>query len=71
LGIELDTFMTLTSSAGASLGSNDNFSSTTSRLCSRIQTTLQPGTYYVTVTGTAANGFADHGRYRLEVRSGT
>jgi hypothetical protein len=71
LGIELDTFITLTSSAGAVIGSNDNFTSTTSRLCSRIQMTLQPGIYYVTVSGTAANGFADHGRYRLEVRSGT
>jgi hypothetical protein len=69
-GIELDTFLTLSSSA-ASIATNDNFSSTTSRWCSRIQTTLQPGTYYVTVSGTGGNGFADHGRYRLEVRSGT
>jgi len=70
-GIELDTFLTLATSAGSSLGTNDNFTSTTSRWCSRIQTTLQPGTYFVTVAGTAVNGFADHGRYRLEVRSGT
>jgi hypothetical protein len=70
-GIELDTFLSVASAAGTSLGTNDNFSSTTSRWCSRVQLTLQPGTYYVTVSGTAINGFADHGRYRLEVRSGS
>jgi hypothetical protein len=69
-GIELDTFLSLASSAGPNIATNDNFSSTTSRWCSRIQATLQPGTYFVTVSGTAGNGFADRGRYRLEVRSG-
>jgi hypothetical protein len=71
LGIELDTFLSVTSSAGANIGSNDNFTSAASRLCSRVTATLQPGLYYVTVTGTGQNGFASHGRYRLEVRSGT
>jgi hypothetical protein len=71
LGIELDTVLRLANSTGTSLATNDNFTSSTSRLCSRIQSTLQPGTYYVTVTGTAASGFANHGRYRLEVRSGS
>jgi len=70
-GIELDTFISLSSAAGANLASNDNFTSATSRWCSRISTTLQPGIYYLSVSGTAVNGFADHGRYRLEVRSGT
>ena len=70
-GIELDTSLSLASSTGPNIATNDNFSSTTSRWCSRIQATLQPGTYYVTVSGTAGNGFADHGRYRLEVRSGS
>jgi hypothetical protein len=71
LGIELDTFLTLASSTGATLNTNDNFTSGTGRFCSRIQTNLQPGIYYITVTGTGASFLADHGRYRLAVRSGT
>jgi hypothetical protein len=71
LGIELNTFLTLSSSTGASLGTNDNFSSATSVGCSRLQSTLQPGTYYVTVSVGSSRTLADHGRYRLEVRSGT
>jgi hypothetical protein len=71
LGIELDTFLTLSNSTGVAIGTNDNFSSPTGRFCSRIQQTLQPGTYYITVTGTAAAQLANHGRYRLEVRAGS
>jgi len=71
LGIELNTALSLTSSAGASIGTNDNFSSATSIGCSRIQATLQPGIYYVTVTAGSSRVLADHGRYRLEVRSGS
>lgn len=72
LGVELDTFLSVASSSGAAIGSNDNFTNPagTGRFCSRVQATLQPGLYYVTVTGTAANGLSSHGRYRLEVRAG-
>lgn len=71
LGIELDTFISVTTAAGALVGSNDNFSSATGRFCSRVQKSLTPGIYYVTVSGSAASGLASHGRYRLEVRAGT
>jgi len=71
LGIELDTFLSLSSAAGVAVGTNNDFPSPTGRFCSRIQTTLTPGIYYITVTGTPSNGLSSHGRYRLEVRSGT
>ena len=71
LGIELDTFLSLSTAAGVSVATNDNFTSPTGRFCSRIQQTLQPGIYYVTVTGTGAAQLANHGRYRLEVRAGS
>ena len=71
LGIELDTFLTLSSATGTNLGSNNDFVSPTGRFCSRIQATLTPGIFYITVTGTGSSGLASHGRYRLEVRSGT
>ena len=70
-GIELDTFLSVVSATGAAIGSSDNFTSATSRLCSRVQATLNAGVYYITVTGTSANGFASRGRYRLEVRAGS
>ncbi len=69
-GIELDTFLTVATAAGVVVGSNDDFSSATSRACSRVQATLSPGIYYVTVTGVSGGVLASHGRYRLEVRSG-
>lgn len=71
LGIELDTFISVASSAGGSVGTNDNFTTPTGRFCSRVSATLAPGIYYVTVTGTSASGLSSHGRYRLEVRSGS
>jgi hypothetical protein len=36
-----------------------------------MQPTLQPGIHYVTITGSGANGLANHGRYRLQIKSGT
>lgn len=71
LGIELDTFLTLSSAAGTNIGANNDFPSATGLYCSRIQATLTPGIVYIAVTGTPANGLASHGRYRLEVRAGT
>ena len=71
LGIELDTFLRVASQAGTVVGSNDNFNSTTGHFCSRVTAQLTPGIYYVTVTGSTAAGLSSHGRYRLEVRSGT
>jgi hypothetical protein len=71
LGIELDTFLSLASQAGTVIGTNDNFTSVTGRFCSRVQANLTPGIYYVTVTGSSASGLSNHGRYRLQVRTGT
>ena len=71
LGVELDTFLSVSSQAGAVVASNDNFSSTTSRFCSRVQPNLTAGIYYITVTGSSASGLSSHGRYRLQIRTGT
>jgi len=68
-GIELDTFISVATSAGVLTGLSDNFVSATSDNCSQVRQTLQPGTYTITVVGTAASGLSSHGRYRLEVRS--
>jgi hypothetical protein len=67
-GIELDTFISVTTAAGNLVGLSDNFASATSDNCSQIRQTLQPGIYYVTVVGTGVSGLSSHGRYRLEVR---
>src|SRR5262249_25061302 len=69
-GIELDTVLSLTSSTGSVIGTNNDFTSATGRFCSRVRATLTPGIYYVSVTGTSANGQASRGRYRLEARAG-
>jgi hypothetical protein len=68
-GIELDTFLSVATTSGSLVAVSDNFVSATSGNCSQVRTSLQAGTYYVTVQGTAANGLSRHGRYRLEVRS--
>jgi len=68
-GIELDTFISVETPAGVLAGLSDNFVSATSDNCSQVRQTLQPGTYTITVVGTAASGLASHGRYRLEVRA--
>jgi hypothetical protein len=70
-GLEVDTFIAVSNASGTAVGSNDNFNSATSRYCSRVQTTLTPGTYTITVTASSNARFlgnAWHGRYRLEVR---
>ena len=74
LGIELDTFISIVAEAGTAVGSNDNTKSPTARFCSHVQASLTPGVYYVTVTPSpqaTENITADHGRYRLQVRTGT
>ena len=72
MGIELDTFLSVATQAGTVVGTNDNFSSTTSRFCSRVQASLTAGIYYITVTAsTSGSAVNTHGRYRLQVRSGT
>ncbi len=70
-GTELDTFLSVTSQSGTAVGSNDNTQSGAGPFCSRVQATIVPGIYYVTVTGTAANNLASRGRYRLQVRAGS
>jgi hypothetical protein len=49
---------------------NNDAGAFTGPYCSKLTGTAAPGTLYVTVTGSSASGLADHGRYRLEVRSG-
>jgi subtilisin family serine protease len=71
LGVELDTSISLQAQGGTSMGTNNDFNSAVGRFCSRLQPNLTPGIYYVTVQGSGANGLATHGRYRLQVRSGT
>ena len=70
LGIELDTYLTLTTASGAQAASNDDENSFTGPFCSKITGTFPAGTFYLVVNGSDANGLADHGRYRLQVRSG-
>ncbi len=70
-GIELDTKLELFSASGSSLATNDDDNLASGPSCSLISVALAPGTYYVAVTGSTANGLADQGRYRLQVRSGT
>lgn len=69
-GIELDTFLSVSSAAGGSVGSNDNINALPGPFCSRVRASLIQGIYYVTVSGSSAAGLASHGRYRLEVRAG-
>ncbi len=72
LGIELDTFLTVSSAAGAAVGSSDNINALPNPFCSRVQAQLAPGIYYATVRGSSASFpfTTPHGRYRLQVRSG-
>lgn len=71
MGVELDTVLLLQGQDGTNLLQNNDFTSPTSRFCSRMQPTMTAGVYYVTVTGTSGNGLASHGRYRLQVRAGS
>jgi hypothetical protein len=70
MGIELDTQLSVVSSTGAPVGTNDNETSFSGPFCSRVSATFAPGVYYITVTGTGANQLASRGRYRLQVRTG-
>jgi hypothetical protein len=70
MGIELDTFLSVTTATGTAVGSNDNFTSATGHFCSRVQASLTPGIYYVTVSASPTGFLNTHGRYRLEVRAG-
>jgi Subtilase family len=72
LGIELDTFLSVSSSTGTLVGSSDNVNTLPSPFCSRVRASLNPGVYYATVSGSSANApfTATHGRYRLEIRAG-
>jgi subtilisin family serine protease len=77
--VELNTLLTVRTSDGTVVGSNDNTSSSTGVMtfpgsrCSYVSATLQPGTYTVEVRGGSfVNGAAfNPGTYRLHVRSGT
>jgi serine protease len=69
-GIELDTFLSITSSTGTSVGSSNNTNIAPNPLCSRVRATLTPGIYYATVSATTGGFSPSHGRYRLEVRAG-
>jgi hypothetical protein len=70
-GIELDTFIAIANVDGVLTGLSDNLIGSTPSNCSEVRQTLQAGTYYVSVIGTAASGLSPHGRYRLEIRPGS
>jgi hypothetical protein len=76
LGIEMGTVLTLQSSTGATLATNNAelSASLTGPFCSKISATLTAGTYYAIVGGSATDGnrygIAFHGQYRLQVRAG-
>ena len=73
LGIEMDTQVLVASASGQTVGSNDDEGSTANPVnphCSRVQATLTPGLYYVSVTGTGTHSLSANGRYRLQIRSG-
>jgi subtilisin family serine protease len=72
LGIELDTFLSVSAAAGTLVGSNDNINTLPNPFCSRVRVQLTPGIYYATVQGSSASipFTTPHGRYRLAVRSG-
>jgi subtilisin family serine protease len=70
-GIELDTEMSIATSTGSELGANDDSFGNPGLFCARLQASLTPGAYYVTITGSELNALAFHGRYRLEVRAGS
>jgi subtilisin family serine protease len=78
LALELNTFITVKSSGGSVVGSNDNTSSSTGLMtfpglrCSYVSATLQPGTYTVEVKGGNSSGGPafNPGTFRLHVRSG-
>ncbi len=70
-GLELDTSLQLLNSAGTAIATNDNNQLASGPNCSTITTSLTAGTYYVEVQGSSASGLNAHGRYRLQVRTGT
>lgn len=70
-GLELDTFLSVSSASGTVVGTNNDFTSTTALNCSHVVATLTAGIYYVTVTSPVSSSLSTHGRYRLEVRAGT
>ncbi len=59
---EADPNLALLSAAGASLGQSDDLDSANGDYCARLSLSLQPGTYYARVGGTAV------GRYVVSVR---
>jgi Subtilase family len=76
LGIEMGTFLTLESSTGATIATDNAelSASITGPFCSKISMNLTPGTYYAIVSGSSSDGatygVAVHGQYRLQVRAG-
>ena len=63
--LEEDTVLGLYDAGGALVTSNDDIALEASNLCSRITTTLTPGTYYVGVQGVIG------GLYRVQARAGS
>lgn len=57
--------LTLEDLGGSALAANDDVDASALDYCSRISLTLNPGTYYVAVSGGTA------GRYRLAARAGS
>jgi hypothetical protein len=61
-----DTILELYDASFTLLAENDDIDTSGRNWCSRITMTLQPGTYYASLTGWQGLGLP----YRLEVRSG-
>jgi serine protease len=71
--LEEDTILELLSSAGTQLAVSDDIDNAALNLCSRITTTLTPGTYYLRAsafTGPGAPGLLNR-RYSVSARAGT
>ncbi|MDQ3698244.1 MAG: DVUA0089 family protein [Gemmatimonadota bacterium] len=66
--IEVDTVLDLLDASGGVIASNDDIDTPGENYCSRITTTLTPGTYYLQVRGYPGSPVG--GRYRLEARAG-
>jgi subtilisin family serine protease len=72
LALEEDTILELLASDGTQIAINDDIDSPAFNYCSRITTTLSPGTYFLRVapfTGPGAPGFPNR-RYTIAARSG-
>lgn len=65
VALEEDTALGMYDETGGLITSNDNIDASPFNYCSRITTTLEPGTYYLGVFGSLG------GRYAVSAREGS